>query len=184
MAAFKVGDRVRCVDESGERDLKHNAVYTVCGIQTFTDTPLVSLSEIESKSKAYRPERFELLTNPAIMVPVDPALIAEGYEAVGIRKALPGESGMVVNGVAEISVKHFPDGSPFYTVVVRRKYQPTISIQKGWWVYPVDCETWFTSDSKPFKCNGYWSTPLGSNNIKLSGLNFVPPSDGQPRQVT
>ena len=108
------------------------------------------------------------------MVPVDPICIPDGYEAVGLRIAKAGE---------EIAKRHsngnswpakLRSDSDFPELVIRKKYNPGIRINRGWWVW-TDGEDWGAS-KKP----GEWEDAIcGLQHLP----EFIPTPDCQPQQV-
>ena len=181
MAAFKVGDRVRCVIVTGAEDvLSIGETYRVTDVNIELPDQEIRVS---GKPGAWLASRFEhyandVFTAPSILVPVDPKFIPSDCEAVAVRAGKKGE----LHAMEGRAVELFQDTNLPH-LIVRRKYEASVSIPKGWWVAMANNKKWFACDEKPVKYGDGWRTTTG-NFVELDRLNFVPPLDGQPRQVT
>jgi hypothetical protein len=110
-----------------------------------------------------------------IMVPVDPACIPEGWEAVRVASSDKGEFISMCYGNECLPYKCHTEKNGV-CLVIRKKYDPGIPLPKGWWVWH-DGGEWIASpesleDDLP-EC--------------ISGLDwlpgFIPPPDSQSRQI-
>ena len=181
--AFKVGDKVRCVDGSGlEEQLTANRVYTVSSVHSLHyDNKGIKIDDITTMFVA---SRFVLADEPKpILVPVDPACVPDGWEAVRVGVIQPGENGVTKNhaGGYEAIPEEIAKGK--FGLIVRKHWQASISIPPGWWVYQNCPERWFATDMEPYQSGKFWCRANGSQVWEVTHLNFTPPPDGQPRQV-
>jgi hypothetical protein len=112
-----------------------------------------------------------------IMIPVDPKCIPDGWEP--LRFGIPKEGEFI------IPLTQWGGGDPvrvqpkevFSTprLIVRKKYDPGIRIKQGWSVWNNDGD-WVASP----KCRVLAEGVYGIQQLP----GFVPPPDGQPRQIT
>ena len=112
-----------------------------------------------------------------IMIPVDSACIPEGYQA---QRFGYGEIGETVvqhdrSGVSIPTIIH--SYSPkFPRLIICKKYNPGIPLPKDWWVWR-DGDAWIATPGFP----NHYSSKCIHGLDWLPG--FIPPSDGQPRQI-
>ena len=181
--AFKVGDKVRCVDASGlENQLTANRVYTVSSVHSLHyDNKGIKIDDITTIFVA---SRFVLADEPKpILVPVDPNVTIPYPDPIeAVRYGFPkrGETALTPSGGMFVAEQDYDDKM---FLIVRKRWQASISIPPGWWVYPVSNNAWFASDQEPYQLGEFWNRSQGSTAINLTSLNFSPPPDGQPRQV-
>ena len=123
-------------------------------------------------------DRFEIVAEPSILVPVDPACVPDGWESIEYRATKPGDQYLSTRGKIETA---FEGGQPH--LIVRKKWQASISIPPGWWVYQNCPERWFATDMEPYQSGKFWCRANGSQVWEVTHLNFTPPPGGQPRQV-
>ena len=60
MNTFKVGNRVKCIDDGGNSDIKNGECYTVTGVAPNFSTPLISTDGRDPTISGYFADRFVL----------------------------------------------------------------------------------------------------------------------------
>jgi hypothetical protein len=183
---FKVGDRVRCVtNEDAEDYLRQGEVYRVTSVIDDEDKSGMEI-RVNGNPCQWSYSRFVLADEPQpILVPVDSACVPDGEEFVRVGRAKKGERYYGLSGtIVEALLDHTTEDS--VSIIVRRKWQSSVSIPKGWWVFANnDQNVWRATDVKPDYDDGTWICSRKAKwDLSLNGLNFTPPEDGQPRQVT
>lgn len=68
---FKVGDKVRCIEEGGNRDfkIKNGKIYTISEIGSALDSGLIYLKEHPLPGSGWYAKRFELVTEEKNVTP-------------------------------------------------------------------------------------------------------------------
>ena len=176
---FKVGDRVRAIVVIPNRlsgsSLNPDEAYCIEAIHLKAGSN--GLAELVGQRGFWDTSRFVLADEPKpIMVPVDPSCVPEGYEAVSVGKLIQQNEAFVICDEAVT----YPALVASPSLIVRPIWKPSVSIKPGMWVYQKN-GNWFICDSKP-EFNGEW---IGGGHICMfpPHIDFVPPPDGQPRQI-
>lgn len=111
-----------------------------------------------------------------ITVQVEFGAIPDGWELDRIGLAKVGET-IVWYDQNGKSLLHTLKNNDWLTraMIIRKKYDPGIKIKIGWWVWCNSHGDWIASPSKDSGTGGVYCLQF------LPG--FIPPEDGQPRQI-
>ena len=116
-----------------------------------------------------------------VTIEIEDGAMPEGWEPE--RFGIPKERETIVSAVNGKVVKYATQPQETFLhprMIIRKKYDPGITcIPKGWWV-------WQQADSK----KSWVATPSEGgygDQVSIYGLQnligFIPPEDGQPRQI-
>lgn len=109
-------------------------------------------------------------------IKIEDGAMPDGWEPE--RFGFPKEGETIVSVMGQKTIVHQVLPGEIYCypqMIIRKKYDPGIDcIPKGWWVWKG-------------RANWLASSELGDYNSYVAGLqflpSFVPPEDGQPRQI-
>jgi len=113
-------------------------------------------------------------------VEIEDGVIPDGYEI--IRVGVPAPRELFIRpgaGIVKASASASTNKDDV-RIIVREKWYPSPSILRGLWVFP-DNSKWYLCSCEPFqRPDGRWTSHRWHHSLPS---DFIPPPDGQPRQI-
>jgi hypothetical protein len=111
-----------------------------------------------------------------IEVEVEKYVIPKHVELIRIGKPKRGEKYLHHFSVCKASEDYRGHG---HELIVRDVWEPSPSILRGLWVFPDD-GNWYLCGCEPHQTSNGWTSHLWQHRLPE---DFIPPPDGQPRQI-
>jgi len=112
-----------------------------------------------------------------IEVEVEQSAIPNHVELIRIGKPKPGEKYLHGDTIIQVWGDYSGNG---HELIVRDVWEPSPSILRGLWVFP-DNGNWYLCGCEPHQTsNSRWTSRMWQYTLPA---DFVPPPDGQPRQI-